>query len=82
MINKLLYNSILAIFLLLLSSSIIIPEIPVDVEEGKLEVSGRIKNEKNKDLDSALVIVTDSTGRKTLHKYYTDEKGKFKFTFC
>ena len=80
MINKLLYNSILAIFLLLLSSSIIIPEIPVDVEEGKLEVSGRIKNEKNKDLDSALVIVTDSTGRKTLHKYYTDEKGKFKFT--
>ena len=48
MINKLLYNSILAAFLLLLSSSIILPDIPVDVEKGKLEVSGRIKNEKKK----------------------------------
>ena len=79
MINKLLYNSILAAFLLLLSSSIILPDIPVDVEKGKLEVSGRIKNEKKKSLDSSLVTIKDSLGRKILHEYYTDEKGKFKF---
>ena len=80
MINKFLYNSILAVFLILLSSAIIIPDIPVDVEKGKLEISGRIKNEKKKNLDSVLVTVTDSSGRKTLHEFYTDEKGKFKFT--
>lgn len=80
MTNKLLYNSILAAFFVLLSSSIILPDIPVDVEKGKLEVSGRIKNEKKKSLDSSLVTIKDSSGRKILHEYYTNEKGKFKFS--
>ncbi len=79
MYGKFLYNSILVSLLILLCSAVIIPTVRLDVEKGKLEVTGRIKNEKNKNLDSAKVIIKDSTGRKVLNEYYTDQKGKFSF---
>lgn len=77
MLGKILNNSALVLLLVFLSSSIVLPELPVDVENGGLEVSGRIKNEKKKSLDSALVTIMDSTGRKVLDEIYTDQKGKF-----
>lgn len=49
------------------------------IEEGKLSVSGRIKNEKKKDLDSTLILITDSTGKIHLDSIFSDNKGKFSF---
>ena len=78
MFTKFLHNSLLIGLLLLLCSSIILPNLRIEVNEGKLEVAGRIRNEKKKNLDSARIVVKDSSGRTVLDEVYTDSKGKFK----
>ncbi|MGB0390115.1 MAG: carboxypeptidase-like regulatory domain-containing protein [Salibacteraceae bacterium] len=70
-----LYSLVGFILLGLLSSYSFQPPI----EEGKLSVSGRVKNEKKKDIDSTLILITDSTGKLFLDTIYSDNKGKFSF---
>ncbi len=79
MLSKLLQNTLLLSLIVLFSSTVFITKQPVGVEEGKLDVAGRIRNENKKNLDSARILVKDSSGRKVLHEYYTDSKGKFRF---
>lgn len=51
-----------------------------EIDKGKLNITGRIKTEKKRGIDSVKVVVMDSSGRKQIgDPYFTDKKGRFKF---
>ncbi|MBD77731.1 MAG: hypothetical protein CL840_02165 [Crocinitomicaceae bacterium] len=71
----------LGIALIVLSSLLLSFSYHPPVEQGKLTISGKVKNANNKILDSISIIITDSTGRLALDTIKTDKKGKFKYEF-
>lgn len=82
MYKTLIQNTILLSVLVFLCSSFWLPITPTDkgvnVEPGKLNVQGKIKNEKRKSLDSVRILVKDSSGRKIIAEYFSNDKGRFK----
>ena len=50
------------------------------IKEGKLSVTGRIKTENKKSIDSVKILIMDSIGSAVIgNPVYTDKKGRFKF---
>ncbi|MCB0480099.1 MAG: hypothetical protein KDC83_01645 [Flavobacteriales bacterium] len=73
-----LFTILVSTGLALVTSNHFFPEI----EEGKLNVTGRIKTERKKAIEKVRITILDSAYKQIGPEIFTDQKGRFQFTLA